>query len=110
VTSLSRPLDRLLGMGLVAREIPYGESERSTKRSLYRIADPFVRLWFRVVAPNRGLLAAATAAERRALLDRHLPHLAGLAWEELVRGHVHALGGWKSPRRWWQGSEPEWDL
>jgi len=110
VTSLSRPLDRLLGLGLVTREIPYGESERSSKRTLYRIVDPFVRLWFRVVAPNRGLLAAATRAERRALLATHLPHLAAAAWEELVRSHVHALGSWRPAARWWRGSEPEWDL
>jgi hypothetical protein len=38
-------------LGLVAREVPFGVSARDTKRSLYRLVDPFLRLWFRVVAP-----------------------------------------------------------
>src|SRR5690606_30187438 len=53
-TSLSRPLDRLIELGLAVRDIPFGEPPRSSRRSLYRIADPFTRLWFRVVAPHRG--------------------------------------------------------
>lgn len=119
VTSLSRPLDRLTGLGLVRREVPFGESARETKRSLYRIADPFMRLWFRVVAPNRGLLAAAGPAQRRALLKRLLPALTAEAWEELCRARLSslgprcalgALGPWEPAGRWWQGSEPEWDL
>ena len=109
-TSLSRPLERLLGLGLVVREVPFGEPERGTKRSLYRIADPFVRLWFRVVAPHRGFLAGATAAERKALLARHLPALISEAWEELVRAHVRSIGAWRPAARWWQGSASEWDL
>ncbi|HSS79007.1 MAG TPA: ATP-binding protein, partial [Thermoanaerobaculia bacterium] len=57
-TSMSRPLDRLLGMGLVRREVPFGEPEKASRRSLYKIDDPFFRLWFRVVAPHRGQLAS----------------------------------------------------
>ena len=34
-TSMSRPLDRLVGMGLVRREVPFGESEKKSRRSLY---------------------------------------------------------------------------
>ena len=110
VTSLSRSLDRLLGLGLVAREVPFGEAERASKRSLYRIVDPFLRLWFRVVAPHRGQLAAARPEERMRLLGRHLPQLVAAAWEQLVREHVKSLGDWQPARRWWQGSEPEWDV
>ncbi len=58
-TSLGHALDRLIGMTLVRREVPYGESARGSKRSLYRIDDPFMRLWFRVVAPNRKTCAHA---------------------------------------------------
>ena len=53
VTALTRPLERLMDLGLVRREVPFGEPPRQTKRSLYRLADPFFRLWFRVVAPDR---------------------------------------------------------
>ena len=50
-TSLARPLGRLVELGFAAREVPFGASERDSKRSLYRIADPFLRTWFRFVEP-----------------------------------------------------------
>jgi AAA+ ATPase superfamily predicted ATPase len=107
-TSLSRPLDRLVGMGLVRREVPF--DERGSKRALYRIADPFFRMWFRVVAPNRGPLATMNPASRRAVLATHWPSLLGQAWEELCRDVVPRLGDWSIASRWWRGSEPEWDV
>jgi AAA+ ATPase superfamily predicted ATPase len=107
-TSLSRPLDRLVGMGLATRELPFGES--GSKRALYRIADPFFRLWFRVVAPNRGPLATMSPTSRRALLAKHWPGLLGEAWEQLCLDSVSRLGDWSSASRWWRGNDPEWDV
>ncbi len=114
-TSLSRPLERLVGMGLVRREHPFGEPERGGKRSLYRIDDPFFRLWFRVVAAHRALLAGGTPASRRALLERHWPALLAASWEDLarVRGpRAGALGTLHlgPAQRWWSGNAPEWDI
>ena len=118
-TSMSRPLDRLIGMGLARREIPFGESERKSKRSLYRIDDPFFRLWFRVVAPHRGQLATASKAGRRQLLERHFDTLNAQAWEDLCRIHLTAvrksgsigkLGPWGPGQRWWKANLPEWDV
>lgn len=110
VTSLARPLERLTELGLVRRETPFGEGARQTKRSLYRIADPFFRLWFRVVVPQRGFLAAATPAQRRKLLTAHLPALTAIAFEGLCVRRVPSLGDWLPAGRWWQGSAPEWDV
>jgi AAA+ ATPase superfamily predicted ATPase len=118
-TSLSRPLERLVGMGLVRRETPFGESPRSSRRSLYRIADPFFRLWFRVVASNRSLLATASPKDRARLLAHHWDALCAETWEELCRDQLAKLspvtplgrlGPWLPASRWWHGGAPEWDL
>jgi uncharacterized protein len=117
-TSLARPLDRLTGIGLIRRETPHGEPTRGGKRSLYKIDDCFMRLWFRIVAPNRAALVAGTPASRRALLDEHWDALAAQAWEDLCRracvtisrGALARLGPWRPATRYWHGSEPEWDL
>jgi uncharacterized protein len=116
-TSMARPLDRLVSMGLVRREVPFGESEKASRRSLYRIDDPFFRLWFRVVAPNRALLATGSKASRLALLARQWPGLVAQTWEELCRLRLPAvadvtplgrLGPWEPASRWWRGNQPEW--
>ena len=54
-SSLSGSLATLCEMRFLRREIPFGSPPRSGKRSLYRIEDPFLRLWFRVVAPHRAV-------------------------------------------------------
>jgi len=119
-TSLARPLTRLAEMGLVHREVPFGESEKAAKRALYRIADPFMRLWFRTVAPHRALLAQAPAAVRRKLWEGARPGLSAAAWEELCRQSVALVAGSRTPLarrgpwlpagRYWQGKGPEWDV
>ncbi|HTU62292.1 MAG TPA: ATP-binding protein [Polyangiales bacterium] len=119
VTSLSRPLQRLQEMGLVRRDTPFGEPEQQGKRSLYKLDDPFVRLWFKLVAQHRAYLASASAAGRAEVLRARWPGLAAEAWEELCRATVSVLdrrsalgkqGPWEPGRRWWHGRAAEWDL
>jgi uncharacterized protein len=119
-TSMHRPLRRLKELGLIRREIPFGTPSASAKRSLYKIADPFCRLWFRVVAPNRGFLANAPAKARIKLWGQAKPRLMAAAWEELSRdwvasGAMHhptlgKNGDWEPARRFWHGNGPEWDV
>jgi hypothetical protein len=118
-TSMARPLERLVAMGLARRDVPFGEPERKSRRSRYKIDDPFFRLWFRVVAPHRGMLASGSSTTRLGLLGRHWPALTALAWEELCRHRLPRLatltavtekGPWGPASRWWRGNEPEWDV
>jgi hypothetical protein len=104
-TSLSRPLDRLLELGLVRRDQPFGASPRDSKRSLYRIGDPFLRFWFRFVEPNRSRLEArqgpAVLQEVRRQWSTHVASV----WEDLVRASVPRAGyfnrSWGVARPWW---------
>ena len=107
-------------MDFVRREIPFGSDPRSDKRSLYRLADPFLRLWFRVVAPHRAALAEAPRETRLAYWHRQRAALEAYAWEELCRMAVpflhradHALapfGPFEPARRYWRGGDPEVDV
>jgi AAA+ ATPase superfamily predicted ATPase len=119
-TSLSRPLQRLMELGLIERETPFGAPSASAKRSLYKIADPFCRMWFRVVAPNRGFLADSSAQTREKLWREAKPGLVSAAWEDLCREWVtsgaaqHAAlrekGNFEPAKRFWHGEGPEWDV
>lgn len=113
-TSLSRGLKQLQKLGYVEREVPYGEDEKRSKKALYRLADPFLRLWFRVVGPHRGTLQIADRRVRLNLLDRVWSGLRADAWEELCRAALPRLELfdrlWNPPRRYWSGEGGEWDL
>ncbi len=105
-TSLSRPLQRLLEMDLIARETPFGSEPRGGgKRTLYRIADPFLRYWFRFVEPNRSRLEARQLAAVEREIAGRFGHHAGEAWEELARASVPRLDcfgkRWGPASRWW---------
>jgi uncharacterized protein len=118
VTSLSRPMARLLEMDLVRRENPFRETEKTGKRSLYRIDDPFFRMWYRVVAPRRALFAQASPETRIALWRKYQEDLAAEEWENLCRravpllkkGPLSKYGPWLPASRWWRGQGPEWDI
>jgi DNA-binding transcriptional ArsR family regulator len=118
-TSISRPLERLVSMGLVRRETPFGEPEKQSRRSLYKIDDPFFRLWFRVVASHRGQLASSSRTSRLKLVERYWNHLVAAAWEDLCRQRLPLVGSdtslgrrgpWGPAFRWWKASLPEWDM
>jgi hypothetical protein len=118
-TSMSRPLERLLELGLVRREVPFGENERNSKRTLYKIHDPFFRLWFRVVAPHRAQLASGNRQARSQILMRFWQGLCAEGWEDLCRSLLPDLdkrngrakaSNWGSSQRWWHGDAPEWDV
>ena len=119
-SSLSRQLATLVEMDFVRRDIPFGSSAASGKRSLYRIDDPFLRLWFAVVAPHRAALAEAPRDTRLHYWGRHRAALEAYAWEDLCRMAVPELhrsdtplarlGPWEPARRYWRGNAPELDV
>ena len=119
-SSLSKPLASLTEMGFVRRETPFGADPKSGKRSLYRIDDPFMRMWFRVVAPYRAILTNAPRETRLQYWYRHRPHLEAHAWEELCRMAVPllhqadnplaGLGPFEPAQRYWRGNAPEYDV
>ena len=113
-TSLTRNIKQLQDLGYVEREVPFGENEKSSKRALYKLADPFLRLWFRVVASHRGRLQSAPADQRRKLLKTQWPQLRATAWEELCRAMTTRLcineKTWEPAKRYWHGADAEWDV
>jgi len=104
-TSLSRPLKRLVGLGLVRRDVPAGSPPRDAKRSAYRLADPFLRFWFRFVEPNRSILEAGRVDVVAREVDRGFAGHAAGVFEDLVResvSHRKWLGiDWKPASPWW---------
>lgn len=98
-TNLSRLLTQLLDGSILARELPFGESTRSTKKVLYRIQDPALRFWFRVFSPHQSLWRTYSASERRKLIHDH----AATVFEE------HCRARFPGARRHWE-AEVELDL
>jgi len=92
-TNLGRTLQQLLDASLLEREIPFGESLRTTKKTLYRITDPALRFWFRVYSPQRSLWHRLAIEEKTKLLHDH----ASTVFEDYCRAqHRDAKRYWEA--------------
>jgi uncharacterized protein len=91
-TNLSRVFEQLIDASLLKREIPFGESVRSTKKILYKIDDPTLRFWFSVFSPHRTRWYNYSTGEKQKLVHDH----ASTVFEDLVRGR-------------YPGSAPYWE-
>ena len=90
--SLSRPLGWLEGMGLVERAVPITEKRPDrSKRAVYRVSDPYLAFWHRVIAPlvhtgSLGLVEAEHLWEE-AVEPRLDDHMGGV-FEAVCRDFV----------------------
>ena len=104
-TSLTRPLHRLLELGLIRRDQPFGSSQKNSKKTLYRLDDPFLAFWFRYVEPNRSRLEAGGVTNVLREIRRDFNRYRGEIWEHLVRQAVARLVidgiEWTPGSRWW---------
>lgn len=83
----SRYLKTLEDLGLISRTVPFGENPARSKRSIYRLKDPFFAYWYRFVGPNIGAIEAGAGravAEKRAAGEA-LAAYEGYAFERVCR-------------------------
>lgn len=88
VTHLSRPIDNLIRLGYVRREIPSGELEKNSKRGIYRISDPYLNFYFTFVVPNLSRLEPGLTDIVYNEIEKRLPGYVSLEWENLCRRAV----------------------
>lgn len=77
ISKCSKYLQSLMHVGLVQRETPFGAKE-SSRKSIYRVTDPFFRFWYRFVFSNKGLI------------DREMGEV---VWEMMIEPYFSAFMG-----------------
>lgn len=104
-TQLSRVLSFLIDLGYIRREIPFGESVRSTKRSLYKIDDPFLNFYFKFVVPEKSRLEFGLMDQVWEQIESQMALHVSQIWEDICRRIVPFLeiGGvrFMPASRWW---------
>jgi AAA+ ATPase superfamily predicted ATPase len=104
-TNLSRPLAKLILLGYLTKEIPFGENEKNSKKSLYKISDPFMNFYFKFIIHNRSFIEIGRIAPILSNLDNHFSDYVADYWENLCRETVsgNEIDGitFGIARRWW---------
>lgn len=104
-TALSAPIDRLIQMNYLRREIPYGESPKKSKKSIYRINDPMMDFYYTYIIPNmssigrgrRSFVIEQIESTFNDYVSRHWEHLC----REAVSGNLIFGNRWDESSRWW---------
>jgi hypothetical protein len=103
-TSLSHALAFLTELKYIRREIPFGESLRSTKRSLYKINDPFLNFYFTFIVPEKSRIDLGLTVQVMNEIKKKMPLFTSVTWEELCRKSVPFIVKeveFNSAFRWW---------
>lgn len=98
---------RLRELGFINKEIPFGESEKKSKKGLYHIADPLLRFHYRFVLFYRSLIELGNSQAVLNVFKQVENNYVSLAWEELCRNHISTQGidgmMFQMASRWWGG-------
>ena len=104
-TNLSRPLKKLVDLGFLEKDIPFGIDEKNAKKSLYKIADPFMAFYYQFVVPNRSFIELGRRLPIEQTLNAHFSEYVSMQWEKLCRDAVtgNLVGGmvYGKAKRWW---------
>ena len=104
-TNLSRPLKKLIDLGFLEKDVPFGIDEKNAKKSLYKIADPFMAFYYQFVVPNRSFIELGRRLPIEQALTAHFSKYVSMQWEKLCRDVVtgNLVNGvvYGKAKRWW---------
>lgn len=104
-TEISVPLKNLQEMSYVGKEVPFGEKEEKTRKTLYWITDPFMAFYYRFVASNKSFLALGRHERIMERIRKEFNSQVGTVWERACARSVslRCLFGteWGIASRWW---------
>lgn len=102
---LSTPLSNLSEMFYIRKDVPFGEDERKSKKTMYTFNDPFMAFYYKFVAPNKSLLSLGRTSTVFKMVDAGFAEIVSRVWERLCQNAVsgNEVGGilWGPARYWW---------
>lgn len=104
-TDISVPLKNLQEMSYVGKEVPFGENEEKTRKTLYWISDQYMSFYYKYVASNKSYLAFGRYERIMDRIKKDFNSQVGAVWErECAKGvSLRNLFGteWGIASRWW---------
>lgn len=108
-TNLNRPMQSMIDTDYLKRDVCWGESEKSSKKTLYRLLDPISRFYFSFVVPNKSRLSSGHIDEVSKEIKARWSLYVSETWEELCRESVSRLQidglDFSPAARWWTQSK-----
>ena len=111
-TDINKYLSVLRDLRLITRETPITErAPQKSRKGLYKIADNYLKFWFRFVLPHRSLIESGNAdVVYQQMIIPNLSHYMGEIFEDVCRQYIRLYWGEKlkvAPKRvgaHWRGN------
>ena len=89
-TNANKYLSVLRELGLIKRDTPVTERvPQKSRKGLYKIADNYIKFWFRFVQPNRSLIESGNVnLAYQQMISPNLSQYMGSIFEEVCRQYV----------------------
>ena len=104
-SQISRPIDKLINLGYLKRDIPFGENPKNSKKGLYTIAEPFFSFYFSFVVPFLSSLELNLIDQVFDIFSSRENLFISSWWENLCRRSVPAKPFndiyFGPAQRWW---------
>jgi len=113
-TALSAPLNRLISMGYLRREVAWGDdnSHSKSKKTYYRINDPFLDFYYHFLVAYRSAINIGKGDYVMEKIDRNFSEYVSFHWEDICRQFISGNNifgqRWEMAQRWW-GNVPNYD-
>jgi AAA+ ATPase superfamily predicted ATPase len=109
-SACSAYLKNLIALGIVKKETPV--TEKSTRKTIYSLADNMFRFWYRFVPSQMALIQNGMAERAYERVEREFPSFMGRVFEDICREYLwrrNAAGTlpvqFTEAGRWW-GNDP----
>jgi AAA+ ATPase superfamily predicted ATPase len=107
-TGMIAPLDKLMTLGYIAREVSFSEIQ-NPKKSFYKISDPFIRFYFSFVTPNRSMIELGQTDNIASRIQKQFQGYVSHTWENICRKAVPSMRfngiAFKQAYKWWMSSK-----
>lgn len=104
-THISGLLSFLTKQGYIRREIPFGDSEKTSKKSLYKIEDPFMNFYYTFLLPNKSRLEYDMVDQVWQEITEHYDQYISFVWEDICRKKIPEITiaerTFNPASRWW---------
>lgn len=105
-TNLSRPLAKLIELGYLKKDIPFGENEKNAKKSLYKVSDSFFGIYYKYLVPFRSFIEMGRTVPLKNAFENTFSDYVGMVWEDICRDAVsgNVIDGvvYGKASRWWR--------
>lgn len=85
-SATSNYISKLVSLGIIEKNYPY--KSKSTRKTIYKLADSMFQFWYRFVPPNMALISQGAKDIVYKRVEKQIPAYMGFVFEEICKQYL----------------------